>query len=83
MSGHHSHSHSHAMTPASLDRAMMIGVSLNLVFVLVEFDENAGNAKLLAQIKADQELYDAIKVTDLVDEMEQKVDAYRQRMSSP
>ena len=25
------------MTPASLDRAMMIGVSLNLVFVLVEF----------------------------------------------
>ena len=37
MTGHHSHNHSHAMTPDSLDRAMMIGVSLNLIFVFVEF----------------------------------------------
>lgn len=55
------------------------GTRIYRVFVLVEFDENAANEKLLAQIKADQELYDAIKASELVDEMEQKVEAYRQR----
>ena len=55
------------------------GTQIYRAFVLVEFDENAGNAKLLAQIKADQVLYDAIKASELVDEMEQKVEAYRQR----
>ena len=55
------------------------GTRIYRVFVLVEFDENAANDKLLAQIKADQELYDAIKATELVGEMEQKVEAYRQR----
>ena len=49
------------------------------VYVLVEFDTNAAQEKLLAQIKADQQLYDAIKASELVDEMEQKVEAYRQR----
>ena len=48
-------------------------------FVLVELDENAAQDKLLAQIKADQQLYDAIKASELIDEMEQKVEAYRQR----
>ena len=55
------------------------GTRIYRVFVLVEFDENAAQAKLLAQIKADQQLYDAIKASELVDEMEQKVEAYRQR----
>ena len=55
------------------------GTRIYRVFVLVEFDENAAQAKLLAQIKADQQLYDAIKAAELIDEMEQKVDAYRQR----
>ena len=55
------------------------GTQIYRVFVLVEFDENAGNEKLLTQIKADQVLYDAIKASELVDEMEQKVEAYRQR----
>ena len=55
------------------------GTSIYRVFVLVEFDENAANEKLLAQIKADQQLYDAIKASELVNEMEQKVEAYRQR----
>ena len=59
------------------------GTRIYRVFVLVEFDENAANEKLLAQIKADQELYDAIKASELVDEMEQKVEAYRQRNSKP
>ena len=55
------------------------GTRIYRIFVLVEFDENAANEKLLAQIKADQQLYDAIKASELVDEMEQKVEAYRQR----
>ena len=49
------------------------------VYVLVEFNTNAAQEKLLAQIKADQQLYDAMKASELVDEMEQKVGAYRQR----
>ena len=55
------------------------GTRIYRTFVLVELDENAAQEKLLAQIKADQQLYDAIKASDLVDEMEQKVEAYRQR----
>jgi hypothetical protein len=55
------------------------GTRIYRTFVLVEFDENAAQAKLLAQIKADQQLYDAIKAADLIEEMEQKVEAYRQR----
>ena len=55
------------------------GTRIYRTFVLVEFDENAAQAKLLAQIKADQQLYDAIKASELIDEMEQKVEAYRQR----
>ena len=55
------------------------GTRIYRVFVLVEFDENAAQAKLLAQIKADQQLYDAIKAAELIEEMEQKVEAYRQR----
>ena len=55
------------------------GTRIYRVFVLVEFDENAAQEKLLAQIKADQELYDAIKASELVDEMEQKVEEYRKR----
>jgi len=55
------------------------GTRIYRTFVLVELDENAAQAKLLAQIKADQQLYDAIKAAGLIEEMEQKVEAYRQR----
>ena len=55
------------------------GTNIYNVYVLVEFDTNAAHEKLLTQIKADQQLYDAIRVSELVDEMEQKVEAYRQR----
>ena len=48
-------------------------------FVLVEFDEHAAAAKLLAKIKSDKEIYDAIRASELVQEMEDKVEAYRQR----
>ena len=59
------------------------GTRIYNVYILVEYDTNAAHERLLQQIKADQELYDAIKAAELVDEMEQKVEAYRQRMSSP
>ena len=59
------------------------GTRIYNVYVLVEFNTNAAQEKLLAQIKADQQLYDAIKASELVDEMEQKVEAYRQRNSNP
>ena len=55
------------------------GTRIYRTFVLVEFDENAAQEKLLAQIKADQQLYDAIKAAELIEKMEQKVEAYRQR----
>ena len=55
------------------------GTRIYNIYILVEFDENAANEKLLAQIKADQQLYDAIRASELVDEMEQKVEEYRQR----
>ena len=55
------------------------GTRIYNVYVLVEFNTNAAEEKLLAQIKADQQLYDAIRASELVDEMEQKVEAYRQR----
>ena len=38
--------------------------------------------RLLDQIKNDQELYDAIRATDLMNEMEEKVEAYRQRLNN-
>ena len=55
------------------------GTNIYNVYVLVEFDTNGAHEKLLTQIKADQQLYDAIRASELVDEMEQKVEAYRQR----
>ena len=55
------------------------GARIYNIYVLVEFNTNAAQEKLLAQIKADQQLYDAIRASELVDEMEQKVEAYRQR----
>ena len=55
------------------------GAKIFNIYVLVEFNTNAAQEKLLAQIKADQQLYDAIRASELVDEMEQKVEAYRQR----
>ena len=50
-------------------------------YVLLEWDETAAQKRLLNKIKADKEVYDAIRASDLIQEMESKVDAYRQRMS--
>lgn len=48
-------------------------------YVLIEWDEGAANKRLLAQIKADEALYTAMRTTELFDEMEEKTEAYRQR----
>ena len=48
-------------------------------YILIEWDEGAANKRLLDQIQADKELYDAMRASDLLNEMEQKVEAYRQR----
>ena len=55
------------------------GTRIYHAFILVEFDEHAAAAKLLAKIKADKEIYDAIRATELVQEMEDKVESYRER----
>jgi len=48
-------------------------------YVLIEWDEGAANKRLLDQLKADKEIYDAIRSSELIDEMEEKVAKYRER----
>ena len=48
-------------------------------YVLVEFNEGAANERLLAQIKANEKIYTAIRATELFDEMEEKVAKYREQ----
>ena len=48
-------------------------------FVLVEWDEGAAQKRLLAKIKEDEQLYTAIRSTELFEEMEEKVEDYRKR----
>ena len=48
-------------------------------YVLVEWDEGAAQKRLLAKIKADEQIYNAIRATELFEEMETKVEKYRSR----
>ncbi|MBC8198164.1 MAG: hypothetical protein H8E60_09790 [Candidatus Marinimicrobia bacterium] len=48
-------------------------------YVLVEFNEGAANERLLAQLKANEKIYNAIRATELFEEMEDKVAKYRER----
>ena len=50
-------------------------------YVLVEFNEDAANERLLAQIKSNEKIYTAIRATELFEEMEEKVNNYRKRYS--
>ena len=50
-------------------------------YVLLEWDEGAAQKRLLDKIKSDKEIYDAIRATELMEEMEAKVEAYRNRKS--
>ena len=49
-------------------------------YILIKWDEGAANKRLLDKIKADKEIYDAMRAADLLNEMEEKVNAYRQRI---
>ncbi len=48
-------------------------------YVLVEWDEGAAQKRLLAKIKADEQIYNAMRATELFEEMEAKVEKYRAR----
>ena len=48
-------------------------------YVLIEWDEGSAQKRLLAKIKADEKLFNAMRATELFDEMEEKVEAYRNR----
>lgn len=48
-------------------------------YVLLEWDEGAAHQRLLDKIKADKEVYDAMRASELMQEMEDKVNAFRQR----
>jgi len=55
------------------------GQRIYRAYVLIEWDEGAAQKRLLAKIKADEQLYTAMRATELFDEMENKVEAYRER----
>tara|TARA_X000001036_G_scaffold359373_1_gene342022 strand:+ start:268 stop:849 length:582 start_codon:yes stop_codon:yes gene_type:complete len=55
------------------------GGKIYRAYVLVEWDESLANQRILRQIKQDQELFDAMRATELFDEMETKVNEYRNR----
>ena len=48
------------------------GRKIYRAYVLVEYDEGAAHKRLLAKIKADEQLYNAIRATELMEEMENK-----------
>ncbi len=48
-------------------------------YVLMEYDSGLQQKALLNAIKADQLLYEKLQATELLDEMEAKVEAYRKR----
>ena len=48
-------------------------------YVLVEWDEGAAQKRLLEKIKSDEQVYTAMRATELYEEMEEKVERYRER----
>ena len=48
-------------------------------YVLIEWDAGAAHQRLLEQLKQNEEIYTQIRATELFDEMEKKVEAYRER----
>ena len=48
-------------------------------YVLVEYNENGAHERLLSEIKANEELFTIMRSIELFEEMEQKVEAYKQR----
>jgi len=48
-------------------------------YILIEWDEGAAQQRLLNKIKEDEQIYTMMRSTELFDEMEEKVGAYRNR----
>ena len=48
-------------------------------YILIEWDEGAANKRLLDKIKADEQLFNAMRASELFSEMEAKVEKYRER----
>jgi|TARA_Y100000310_G_scaffold342196_1_gene444229 hypothetical protein len=55
------------------------GRNFHRAFVLVEWDANAAQDRLLQRIKNDEKLFKALKTTALYEDMEKKVEEYRKR----
>ena len=47
-------------------------------FVLLKYNENIMERKLLAKLEAEKELYDELKATEFLDEMRTRVDEYQE-----
>ena len=58
------------------------GKKIYRAYVLVEYDEGAAQKRMLEQIKADEQLYNAMRATELYEEMNKKVEEYRKRYSN-
>ena len=55
------------------------GNNIFRAYVLIEWDEGAAQKRLLDKIKSEKEIYEAIRATELYEEMEDKVEKYRER----
>jgi len=58
------------------------GKNIFRAYVLIEWDEGAAQKRFLDRIKSEKEIYDAIRATELYEEMEDKVEKYRERYGS-
>ncbi len=48
-------------------------------YVLIEWNEGKAHQRALEKIKSQKEIYDAVKASEMIKEMEDKVDAYCER----
>jgi hypothetical protein len=48
-------------------------------YVLLEWDEGAAQKRFLSKLKSNEQIYTAIRATELYEEMEAKVEKYRER----
>ena len=55
---------------------------LHRAYVLVEWNQAAAQERLLKQIEQDKQLYEAMRASDLMKEMQQKVEDYRKRKAN-
>lgn len=58
------------------------GKNIFRAYVMIEWDEGAAQKRFLDRIKNEKEIYDAIRATELYEEMEDKVEKYRERYGS-